>query len=71
MILHFGHEDGYPILDYRALWSLGVAKPSSYNFNIWWEYVTFCRAIAREYSLMTRELDKALWQYSKERQPSG
>lgn len=38
VLLHFGHPDPYPILDFRALWSLGVDVPeyayNFYDFNI-------------------------------------
>ena len=71
VILHFGHEGKYSILDYRAFWSLSAEEPSSYNFGIWWEYVLFCRTAARKHNLKIRELDRALWQYAKEHQPSG
>ena len=27
VLLHFGHRDRYPILDYRALEALGVPSP--------------------------------------------
>ena len=67
-ILHFCHEDRYPILDYRALWSLGIEKPPVYNFEFWIEYTKFCRNVASENSIDMRTLDMALWQYSKENQ---
>ncbi len=31
--LHFCDRRSYPILDYRALWSLGFAKPPTYTFD--------------------------------------
>ena len=31
VILHFCHPDPYPIVDYRALWSLSSAVPSQYR----------------------------------------
>jgi len=68
-ILHFCHRDRYPILDYRALWSLGVDEPPTvYRFDFWWEYVTQCRSLAREARVTMRVLDRALWQYSKDKQ---
>lgn len=67
VILHFGHRDRYPILDWRALWSLGVVKPSSYKFDFWWDYVQVCRRLADQSACTMRTLDRALWQYSKER----
>jgi hypothetical protein len=67
-ILHFACEDPYPILDYRALWTLGVDAPSQYDFELWWSYTECCRALARKYGVTMRALDRALWQYSKENQ---
>jgi hypothetical protein len=67
VILHFAHRDPYPILDWRALWSLGVVgRPSSYRFDFWWDYVQACRRLAEKNACTMRDLDRALWQYSKE-----
>jgi hypothetical protein len=69
VILHFCHREAYPILDFRALWSLGVeANDVRYNFDLWWGYTQACRRLAEETGLSMRELDRALWQYSKENQ---
>lgn len=68
VILHFCSKDPYPILDFRALWSLSIDQPPPYTFGFWWEYTEFCRALAATHSLTMRELDMALWQYSKENQ---
>ncbi len=68
VVLHFFHRGRYPILDYRALWSLGV-EDEPYRFDFWWSYVEFTRDLARRTNLDMRTLDKALWQYSKEHQP--
>jgi hypothetical protein len=65
-ILHFCHEDPYPVLDVRALWSLGVEHPIAYDFALWSEYTRCCRALARRSRVTMRELDRALWQYAKE-----
>lgn len=67
-ILHLVHIDNYPLLDFRALWSLGIAKPPQYNFRFWWSYVEACRKIAKESKLDMRTIDRALWQYSFENQ---
>lgn len=66
VLLHFGHRDPYPILDFRALESLGVTQPSSYTFDFWWQYVQACRKLAAKYKVDMRTLDRALWQYSAE-----
>lgn len=66
VILHFCHAERYPILDYRALWSLGMnANPAKYNFDLWWAYTSFCRELADEAGVSMRELDRALWKYSE------
>ena len=67
-ILHFCHEEPYPVLDVRALWSLGVERPPPYAFDFWRAYTEACREIARRSRVSMRELDRALWQYSKENQ---
>lgn len=67
-ILHFCHVDGYPILDFRALWSLKTEEPKSYKYLFWYNYVKFCRKLAEENDVSMRDLDRALWQHSKENQ---
>ena len=68
-ILHFCFPEQYPILDYRALWSLSVnTPPAAYDFYFWWDYVMICREISEELDITIRELGKGLWQYSKENQ---
>jgi hypothetical protein len=68
-LLHFAHPEPYPILDFRALWSLGVeVSPTHYDFATWWDYVTTCRRIAESAGTSIRDLDRALWQYSKKNQ---
>jgi hypothetical protein len=74
VILHFFHTDTYPVLDFRALWSMRITQPSDYTFPFWWSYVRACRSFLararrRHPRLSMRELDRALWQYSQERQP--
>jgi hypothetical protein len=72
VVLHFCARDPYPILDYRALWSLSCDVPKQgYNFDHWWSYCEFTRRIASQCSVSMRVLDRALWQYSKEHQPPG
>lgn len=68
VILHLCHTDPYPIIDFRALWSLSVDVPAQYTFDFWWPYVKFCRSLAERCGVDMRTLDRALWQYSKESQ---
>ena len=68
VLLHFCDRRPYPVLDFRALWSLSAEQPSSYNFDFWWAYTTFTRALADSTGQTMRIVDRALWQYSKEHQ---
>lgn len=70
VILHFYHKDPYPIIDFRTLWSISMEVPSHYSFEFWWQYVEYCRLLAKRAHLEMRALDQALWQYSKENQVS-
>jgi len=65
-LLYFAYPDEYPILDIRALDSLGVKPRSTYPVSFWLEYLEACRDLARQAGVTLRTLDKALWQYSKE-----
>ncbi len=69
-VLHFFHKDPYPIIDYRALWSIRVEK-YNYSFSFWQEYVEFSRELAKSNNADMRTLDRALWQYSREKQEKG
>jgi hypothetical protein len=71
VILHFCDQGRHPILDYRALWSLGLAEPPDYTYDFWLEYGDFVRGIADRTNLAMRAIDRALWQYSKENQAPG
>lgn len=68
VILHLCDHGQYPILDYRALWSLGFEKPPAYDYNFWAGYCEFVRGIAKRSGHDMRTIDRALWQYSKEKQ---
>jgi hypothetical protein len=71
VILHFCDEAPYPILDVRALWSLGLSRAPHYTLAFWLEYLRVTRALAAKAGVSMRTLDRALWQYSKERQPAA
>ena len=70
VILHFGCDNLYPILDVRALWSAGVDDVSAvaYDFELWQAYTLFCRRAAEEAGVSMRVLDRAMWGYSAVRQ---
>jgi hypothetical protein len=57
----------YTILDFRALFSLGVER-SFNSVGFYLAYLAACRRIAAEAGVDLRTLDRALWQYSKENQ---
>ena len=68
VILHFCGSSKYPILDFRALWSLEAEQPTAYDFPFWLSYTEHCRALAERNDVSMRTIDRALWQYSKENQ---
>lgn len=68
VILHFGILDRYPILDVRALWSLGMDPLPNYTLDLWLAYAEHCRELARAANVDMRTLDRGLWQYSAENQ---
>ena len=63
VILHFAFPDSYPILDKRAMNTVGGT--TLYTFEKWIEYVALCREKAAEYGVSMRVLDRALWTYDK------
>ena len=69
VILHFFHPEKYPIMDFRALWSVSVDVPPQYAFPFWWKYVEFCRNVAECAGHDMRTLDRALWAFSARNQP--
>lgn len=66
----------YTILDFRALFSLGIDR-TAYTPSFYLSYLDVCRRLARQASealgaeVSLRRLDHALWQYSKENQNRG
>lgn len=61
-VLHFAHQDPYPILDKRALESLGNrTRRTVYSETFWQDYVGVCRDLSRRHGLSMRDLDRALW----------
>jgi hypothetical protein len=66
-LLYSAFPADYPILDVRALESLGVKPRSTYPVSFWLQYLVACRELAHRHGVSIRTLDKALWQDSKER----
>ena len=63
VFLHFAFPDRYPIIDYKALWSLNTDVPSRFDFPFWNRYTDFCRTVASSVGVSMRVLDQALWKY--------
>jgi hypothetical protein len=57
----------YTVIDFRALESLGCdSKDRSVNFYL--AYLKTCRHLASKHKVTLRNLDRALWQWSSERE---
>jgi len=68
-VLHFCDTMAWPIIDYRAFWSLKQPAPAGrYSFALWNAYTDFTRSLARQHGVPMRVLDRALWAYSKAKQ---
>ncbi|MDQ3933335.1 MAG: hypothetical protein M3340_01745 [Actinomycetota bacterium] len=68
-LLFFTEPTRYPMLDRRAVRSLGHAPRGKYPTEFWVRYLTFCRQLANDHGLTMRELDKALWEYDHQQNP--
>lgn len=68
VILHFASPNRYPIMDFRAIWSLGWEQPKYYTFDFWQKYFNEIQGISKRIGENIRTIDKALWEYSKESQ---
>ena len=66
-ILHWFHPDPFPILDVRAMWTLGL-QDEVQSLDLWETYVGLTRQLAQEWDTDMRTIDRALWQYSAEHQ---
>lgn len=67
VLLHLAHRDPYPILDFRALESLGIPRTVVPTMEFWKAYVNKFRELQTLSGTDPRTLDRALWQWSKER----
>ena len=66
VFLHWFHKDPYPILDFRALESLGIAIPTLYTHRFWQGLVLEWREKLRSVDgCDARAFDRALWRWSK------
>ncbi|MGX1007050.1 hypothetical protein AB7M69_001407 [Bradyrhizobium japonicum] len=61
----------YTVIDFRALWSLGIERRGYYSVTLYLGYLAACRAIAAGAGVDLRSLDRALWRYSEVNQRGG
>ena len=65
--LHFAFpRDNYPIIDFRAVRSLGKTT-KEYGDSHWPVFLKECRCLTKRYQVDMRTLDPALWQFDLER----
>lgn len=64
-LLHAADPDRWPLIDWRALESLGTTARAEYSVDLWLAYRRACRALAVRHGVDGRTLDRALWMYSK------
>ena len=65
-ILHWFHQDDYPIWSPPARNSVGIDNNSGAPKRGEWEaYVKLCRKLAKKNGVDMRTLDRALWKYSE------
>ena len=70
-ILHWVFPQEFALIDYRALWSLGVdTPPQAYRYAFYERYNAKCLSLAVQLKRDLRTVDRGLWQYSKEHQPA-
>jgi hypothetical protein len=60
------HPERFTIIDFRALQALNAAQPITLDFYL--DYLDECRRLAKANNVDLRTLDRALWQWSKERE---
>jgi hypothetical protein len=75
-ILHWFHGDAYPIIDFRAIWSLQLSQTPPYSFEFWQSYCEGWRELLSQAHRLSavvtpRLFDQALWQHSYEHQPTN
>ena len=60
-LLHFAFPNQYPVIDFRALRTLGCYR--AIGERVWSEYVQTCRKLADDHVVSLQVLDRALWTY--------
>lgn len=65
-LLHFIFPKECPVLDFRAMNTVGGPPRNYEKDEVWEEYSALCCKTAKEYGISLRKLDRALWQYDLE-----
>ena len=60
-LLHFAFPSRYPVIDFRALRTLGCHR--AIGERVWNQYMRTCRRLAECYGVSLRTLDRALWTF--------
>jgi hypothetical protein len=66
-LLLFALGETYPILDVNALASLGHKRRGINPTEFWLRYLAFVRQLAEQNGITARAVEKALWEYEKQR----
>ncbi|MCS3498265.1 hypothetical protein M2189_002777 [Bradyrhizobium japonicum] len=61
----------FTVIDFRALWSLGIERRGYYSVTFYLGYLEACRGIASDAAVDLRTLDRALWKHSDASQRVG
>ena len=54
----------FTVVDFRALEALG-SENKDLSINFYLNYLNACRRLAKKHEVTLRDLDRALWQWSK------
>ena len=68
-ILHWFHECPHPTWTPHAKWAVKLNPNQHFSFTRWQDYVNYCRAIADEYEVCMRTLDRAFRECGKANMP--
>jgi hypothetical protein len=59
------YPERFTIIDFRALEALDAEPERSGSLSYYECYLTFCTKLAKDWEISLRELDRALWMWSK------
>lgn len=65
-IMAVTHPEAHTVLDFRALEALGNPTLDR-SLRFYLTYLSYCSELAKEWGMTLRDLDRGLWQWSKDR----